>query len=198
MQHKTAETSAPLHDIIQNRWSPRSFDAGKPLSAETLTALLEAGRWAPSCFNDQPWRFIVCDKTANPAAWGKLLGTLSEKNRLWAQNAPLLLLSVAMRDFGHNGQTNRWAAYDTGAACLNICLQATAMGLASHQMGGFDADQCRALFNLPVACTPLSVLAIGYQAEADKLTEELRQKEVTPRSRKPLTDCFFFADWQYR
>lgn len=195
MFNKPAISSTPINDILQNRWSPRSFDAEKSIDAQTLTALLEAARWAPSCFNDQPWRFLVCDKTTHPSAWEKLLSALGEKNQLWAKNAPLLILSLAMHDFGHNGKPNRWSAYDTGAAGISLCLQATAMGLATHQMGGFDAERCKQLFGLPDICNPMSVIAVGYQADADRLPDDLRENELKARSRKPLGECFYFGEW---
>lgn len=195
MQNKSANCSAPLHDIIKNRWSPRSFDPNKPIDEQTLTSLLEAARWAPSCFNDQPWRFVVCRKAEDEGAWNKLLGCLAEKNQLWAKNAPVLILTVAMHHFGHNGKPNRWSAFDTGAASVSLCLQATAMGLATHQMGGFDAEKCRELFNLPDACTPMSVMAVGYQAPATLLNDDLKQTELSERARKPLNACFYFGEW---
>jgi Nitroreductase len=195
MHSKPAISSFPLHDIIKNRWSPRSFDRNKAIDDDTLTTLLEAARWAPSCFNDQPWRFVVCNKNQDGTAWQTLLSCLAEKNQLWAQNAPVLILSVAMQNFGHNDKPNRWAAFDTGAACVSLCLQATAMGLATHQMGGFDAERCREHFRLPETCTPMSVMAIGYQAPAELLNEELRQTELSERARKPLSECFYFGVW---
>lgn len=195
MHNKPAISSTPIHDILQNRWSPRSFDACKSIDSQTLTALLEAARWAPSCFNDQPWRFLLCNKATHESAWQKLLSTLGEKNQIWAKNAPVLILSIAMHEFGHNGKPNRWSMYDTGAASVSLCLQATAMGLATHQMGGFDAQQCVELFNLPTSCNPMSVIAVGYQASAEQLTAELKEAELKARTRKPLTDCFYFGNW---
>ena len=195
MHTKPAISNASLHDIIRNRWSPRSFAAGRAVSEETLFTLLEAARWAPSCFNDQPWRFIVCNKTTNQNAWQDLLNCLGEKNQIWAKNAPVLLLSVAMKTFTHNDQPNRWSQYDTGAASMSLCLQAVAMGLATHQMGGFDAEKCREYFALPKNCEPMSVIAIGYQADADLLSADLKTTESKPRSRKTLNDGFFYGKW---
>ncbi|MBS3963553.1 MAG: nitroreductase family protein [Methylomonas sp.] len=195
MLSKPATTAIQLHDIIQNRWSPRAFDPSKPIADDDLTALLEAARWAPSCFNDQPWRFVVCVKHNDDAAWNALLACLAEKNQLWARHAPVLILAVAMRDFGHNGQPNRWSAYDTGAASMGLCLQATALGLIVHQMGGFDADACRLALNLPADCTPMSVLAVGHQAEADTLDDRFRAGETGPRQRAALTERFHFGRW---
>ncbi|MGR9000381.1 MAG: nitroreductase family protein, partial [Gammaproteobacteria bacterium] len=143
MQQKSATTRVKIHDIIQERWSPRAFDSDKPVSHDDLLALLEAAHWAPSCFNDQPWRFVVCNKATDEASWQNALTVLVEKNRLWARNAPVLILAVAMENFNHNGKPNRWAMYDTGAASVSICLQATALGMCVHQMGGFDAEKAR-------------------------------------------------------
>ncbi len=195
MIRKPAITAEKIHDLIQNRWSPRAFDLKKPVSAANLAALLEAARWAPSCMNEQPWRFLVCDKYQDETAWQTLLACLAEKNQQWAVHAPVLLLSVAMDHFSRNDKDNRWAAYDTGAASLNLCLQATALGLVTHQMGGFDADACRQHFNIPEHCSPMAVIAIGYQAEADDLSEEFKQRELAERTRADLNERFYFGRW---
>lgn len=195
MIRKPAITSQKIHDIIENRWSPRAFDPTRPIDHNTLLALLEAARWSPSCMNEQPWRFVVCAKTENCDAWESLLGCLAEKNQQWARHAPVLLLAVAMQQFSGNQSPNRWAEYDTGAASMALSLQATAMGLVSHQMGGFDAERCRKRFNLPDQGKPMAVIAIGYQAEADALDDELRQREHAERSRAALSQCFYFGRW---
>ena len=195
MQRKPATTRVKIHDIIQERWSPRSFNPDKPVSHDDLLALLEAARWSPSCFNDQPSRFLVCVKAADEISWQNALAVLVEKNRRWAKNAPVLMLAVAMENFNHNGQPNRWAMYDTGAASVSLCLQATAMGMIVHQMGGFDAELCREQFNLPQHCTPMSVIAIGYQAEADALSDEFKQRELAERTRANFDERFYFGRW---
>lgn len=195
MISKPAISQQPIHDIIQNRWSPRAFDAQRPISEHQVISLLEAARWAPSCMNEQPWRFVVCNKNQDQNSWQHLLACLAEKNQQWAQHAPLLILCVAMDQFSQNDKANRWAAYDTGAASLSLCLQATAMGLVSHQMGGFDADACRQQLNLPENCTPMSVIAIGYQAEAEQLDEEFKQRELAERSRAELNQRAYFGRW---
>jgi nitroreductase len=195
MQHKLAATSVKIHDIIQARWSPRAFDAQKTVSHADLLALLEAARWAPSCFNDQPWRFIVCDKSRTDGSWDKAFSILAEKNQLWAKNAPLLILTVAMGSFNHNGSPNRWGSYDTGAAALSLCLQATALGLVSHQMGGFDAEKARTVFQLPDNCQAMSMMAVGYQAEAEILDESFQTAELADRSRGALSEKFYLGQW---
>lgn len=192
MQHKPAVTRVNIHELIQMRWSPRAFDPNKPVSQHDLSALLEAARWAASCYNEQPWRFVVCDKTTNETAWQKAFGTLVEKNRRWAKNAPLMILSVAMEHFNHNGKPNRWAMYDTSA---NLCLQATALGLCVHQMGGFDADLAREAFKLPGNCQPMAMMAVGYQANIDALDNEFKAAETAERARVALDERFYTGSW---
>ena len=97
--------------------------------------------------------------------------------------------------FGHNQTPNRWAQYDTGAAAENSCLQASHMGLAAHQMGGFNADAARDAFNIPAQITPMAMLAIGYEGDANDLPEELKARELAARKRKPLGDLFFAGTW---
>ena len=195
MQSKSAITSVKIHDIIQTRWSPRAFAADKAVSHEDLLALLEAARWAASCFNDQPWRFVVCDKNTNATSWQNAYASIVERNQLWAKNAPVLILAVAMANFNHNDKPNRWAMYDTGAACANLSLQATALGLIVHQMGGFDAEKTRELFHLPHDCTPMAMLAVGYQADVDVLHEDFKAIELDQRSRAALDERFYAGQW---
>jgi nitroreductase len=195
MQHKTAITRVKIHDLIQNRWSPRAFDPNKEVSHDDLLALLEAARWAPSCFNDQPWRYVICVKANDEAGWQNALAILAEKNQQWAKNAPVLMLAIAMANFNHNGKPNRWAMYDTGAASVSLCLQATALGLVVHQMGGFDAEKAREVFNFPEDCQPMAMMAVGHQAEADSLDEDFKEAELGARSRVPLEQRFYFGKW---
>lgn len=195
MTQKPATTSVPVADIIAARWSPRALDGSRDLSIDQVMALLEAARWAPSCFNDQPWRYVVCDRATDPDAWQNLLGCLTERNQLWARNAPLLLLATAMPVFGHNDKPNRWHQYDLGAASENICLQASAMGLAAHQMGGFDVDKTRAAFGIPDEVALMAVIAVGHPGRLDELHEEFRDGEQAARTRKPLSEGFFSGAW---
>lgn len=195
MQQKPATTRVKIHDIIQARWSPRAFDPDKPVSHDDLLALLEAAHWAPSCFNDQPWGFVVCAKATDETGWQHAFSTLAEKNRRWAKNAPVLILSVAMENFNHNGQPNRWAMYDTGAASVSLCLQATALGMCVHQMGGFDAEKAREVFNLPGDCRPMAMMAVGYQADVAVLDADFKEAELAERSRAALNERFYVGQW---
>lgn len=195
MLEKKAVTSVPIHDLMARHWSSRAYDAAKPVSREQLIALLEAGRWAPSCNGDEPWRYLVWDRARDSAGWQKAFDCLKPGNQAWCKNVPVLMLSCAGSVFSFNGNPNRWTQHDTGMASLSIALQAVALGLIAHQMGGFDADKARATFNIPAEYTPMAMIAVGYQAAPEVLDEETRKKELVPRKRRPLTECFFEGGW---
>ncbi|MFQ6405661.1 nitroreductase family protein [Methylophilus sp. 'Pure River'] len=193
---KPAITQQAIHELLANRWSGRAYDADQSVSKEQVVSLLEAARWAPSCFGDQPWRYVVCNKADNLQAWQAAFDCLVPGNQGWAVNAPVLLLICADTLFGHNDKPNKWAAYDTGAATENLCLQATALGLMAHQMGGFDADKARATFKVPERYQILAMVTVGYQASVDSLSGEVKERELAARSRKPLEELFFNGVWQ--
>lgn len=192
---KPATTEQPIHDLLAARWSGRAYDASKPVTSAQVISMLEAARWAPSCFGDQPWRYVVCNKAENMQAWQAAFDCLVAANQSWAVNAPVLLLICTDTLFSHNQKANKWGAYDTGAATENLCLQATALGLMAHQMGGFDADKARIAFKVPERYQILPMVAVGYQAPVDTLTDELKEREVAPRSRKALGELFFNGTW---
>jgi nitroreductase len=195
MSDRIAKTSRPIHDLLAKRWSPRAFDASRPVSREQLTALLEAGRWAPSCNGDEPWRYLIWDRKRDPEGFQKAFECLSENNKKWVKNVPLLLLSCAGSSFEATGKPNRWTQHDTGMASLSIALQAVTLGLVAHQMGGWDVEKARAAFAIPPEYTPMAFIAIGYQAEPDVLDEETKAKELRPRGRKPLNERFYEGGW---
>ncbi|MEE9287341.1 MAG: nitroreductase family protein [Gammaproteobacteria bacterium] len=195
MFKKTAITQVPIADVIAHRWSGRAFDPGRSVGRAQLLALLEAARWAPSCFGDQPWRYIIFDKYSDEAGWTKALNCVTDGNQGWAKNAPLLMLAVADARFSRDGGSNRWGQYDTGAASENICLQATSMGLMVHQMGGFDADKAQAVFEVPEQYGCMAMIAIGYQLPLAAMPEEVRKRELAERGRRPLHQTFFEGEW---
>lgn len=184
----TAEstTKASVAEIFTKRFSGRSFDGSRPVTHDQILSILEAGRLAPSSYNEQPWVFIVCDKTTDPQAYNKAFATLVEFNQGWAKNAPLLIVAVANMKSSHGGKTNTYAPYDTGAAAVCMALEASSLGLMAHQMGGFDAEKIRQAFAIPADFVPQSVIAIGYPAADEKQAE---------RERKPLKDNFFMGSW---
>jgi len=191
---KPARTQVPIHELIARRWSPRAFDVSRPVSREQLLSLLEAARWAPSCYGDEPWRYIVWDRNADAASWQKAFDCLGEFNQQWVKNTPILMLALASRNF-RNGKPNRHGQYDTGAASENLCLQATALGLMAHQMGGFDAVKIADVFGIPDEFTCMAMIAVGYQAEPDVLDGTLKESELAERARRPLGENFFEAGW---
>lgn len=195
MLHKPAVTQVPIADLIAHRWSPRAMDPTKPVSREHLLALLEAARWAPSCYGDQPWRYLVWDRFSDPAGWQQAFECLVPGNQVWVKNAALLLLGIAATEFSFNGKPNRFGPYDTGAASENLCLQAIALDLAVHQMSGYDEGEAKRRFNVPDDQLCMAMIAVGHPALPDILPEELRQKEVGPRQRKLLNDFVFSGSW---
>lgn len=185
-------TSVTINELAARRWSPRAFDAQRGVTPAQVTALIEAARWAPSCFGAEPWRFLLWNRATDPAGWQQAFDCLSDNNRKWVKNVPLLLLSCAGATFENNGQPNRWAHYDTGMAALSLTLEAVAQGLVAHQMGGFDIAKTRAAFAIPEDFMPMAMIAVGYQAAPETIEdEETRQKELKPRGRKAVTERFF-------
>jgi nitroreductase len=183
----------PVHRLLIERRSPRAFSL-RTVTAETLGSLLEAARWAPSSMNEQPWSFIVATKRNQPD-FERLLGCLVEFNVQWAQHAAALILSIARLSFESNGETNRHALHDVGQAIAGLTFQATVCGLAVHQMAGFDVEKARHEFSIPPDHEPVAVAAIGYPGSSASLSDKLRQKEQTPRKRKPLKDFVFESSW---
>lgn len=192
---KTATTQVAINEIIANRWSGRAYDAARPVTREQIVALLEAARWAPSCYGDQPWRFVVWDKNTDAASWQQAFECLVPGNQGWAKDAAVLLLVCADTLFNHNGQPNRWAQYDTGAAVENLCLQAQALGLMAHQMGGFDPAKARAVAAIPEQFTLMAMVTVGYAADMSSVSAEARERELAPRQRRELKELFFASGW---
>ena len=195
MFDKKAQTRVPINELLCRRWSGRAFDPDRKLSREQIVALLEAARWSPSCMGDQPWRLIVCDRDANPDAWQMAFDCLAEGNQGWARHAPVLILAVACMQFSANDKPNRWGQYDTGAASMSLCVQATDMGLMVHQMGGFDADRAIKVFATPAGHDPMAMIAVGYQLAKEAIPADLQEREVAPRRRNPLEQNFFNGTW---
>lgn len=194
MTKKIAETSVPVHELIATRWSPRAFHV-RPVETEKQQALLEAARWTPSAYNLQPWRFIVWDRHLDTASFDRAFATLSSTNKSWVQRAPLLL-GVFSDTRGPDGKANGSAAYDTGAAVFALSLQAHSLGLHLHQLGGFNREALRDEFELPPEIAIQTLVAIGYRDEVDVIErEELRQRELQPRERRPLAEIAFSGAW---
>jgi nitroreductase len=190
---KPAPTEVPVHDLIRNRWSPRAF-ADKPIPPEVLRSLFEAARWAPSSNNEQPWAYIVATRD-DKENFEKMLSVLVEFNAIWAKSAPVLALAIAELAFAKNNAPNRNAQYDTGAATALLSVEATARGLAVHQMAGFDPQKGRQVFEIPAGWEPIAAIAIGYPGDPESLPQPLRDRELAPRIRKPLSEFVMTGRW---
>ncbi len=189
----TAGDDPAIHDLLKRRWSPRAF-ADRPVEPDKLRRLLEAARWAPSSYNEQPWAFIVATKD-QPEQLERLLSCLIEANQSWAKAAPVLMLTVAHQTFAKNNQMNRHAFHDVGLAMAQLTVQATAEGLFVHQMAGILPDKAREVFGIPADWEPVAGVAVGYLGDPNQLPERLRERELAPRTRKPLDEFVFTGTW---
>ena len=183
----------PVHELIAARWSPRAF-ADRPVEREKLLSVLEAARWAASSYNGQPWRFLLATK-AEPEEYERLLTCLIPFNQQWAKAAPMLLVSLAKKDFDHNGQPNAHFFHDVGQATANMALQATALGLQVHQMAGFDGDKVRQGYGVPDEFAPVAAIALGYPGDPEMLPENFKERELAPRNRRPVEEFAFVGAW---
>jgi nitroreductase len=190
---KAATTDVPVHDLIKNRWSPRAF-AEKRVPAEVLRALFEAARWAPSSNNEQPWAYLVATKD-DAENFAKMLAVLVEFNANWAKQAPVLALSVAHVKMQRDGKPNRVALHDVGSATSQLTFEANSRGLLVHQMAGFDTERARQTFAIPPDWEPVAAIALGYPGDPESLPEKLRERELAPRARKPLSEFVMTGAW---
>lgn len=179
----------PVEPLFPERWSPRAM-SGAHIEKSALMTLFEAARWAPSCFNGQPWRFVYALR--NTPAWPKFMELLTPKNKLWCANAGALMIIAARRDFEANGKPNPTYAFDAGAAWMSLALQASLLGLIAHGMAGFDRGAAGALIGLPEGYDVEAMCAIGHPGPIENLAEELRAGEK-PNGRKPVSDFAFEA-----
>jgi len=193
-KQKPAPTTVPIHELIAGRWSPRAYST-EPVSREALHAVLEAARWAPSSYNLQPWRFVVFDRTADEAAFKRAFATLVPFNQQWNTPAPVLI-AVTAQTLTAKGEVNRMAQYDAGAAAMSLVLQAHALGLAAHQMSGFDVEAFRKAFALPNDVEPLAFISLGHYGDAEKLDPVLRDREKAERARAALGDIAYANAWK--
>lgn len=186
-------TDHPVHDLIISRWSPYAF-ADRPVSQGDLSSVFEAARWAASSYNEQPWSYIVATRD-QPAEFERLLSCLVEGNQAWAKFAPVLALGCTSLNFERNGKPNAAAIHDLGLASANLTFEATARGLAIHQMIGIFPDRARELYQIPEGVQPLTGLAIGYVGDLGALPESIRERDRERRPRKPLAKFIFGGKW---
>ncbi len=182
---KGSDALPNVHELIRSRWSPRSFSA-RDVTDEDLKSVLDAARWAASSYNEQPWRFLVA-RRSNALAYAKLLNLLVPANQAWAGDAPVLIVMAAKRTFSHNGSPNRYGLHDAGQALAQLALQATALGLHSHSMGGFDHQRARKELGIPDDFDIGAAVALGFLGSPEGGTPK--------RQRKPLDEIVFGANW---
>lgn len=180
-----AVTDAPLAGTLRTRWSPRAFDPSVRLSDETVTTLLEAARWAPSASNTQPWRFAVAHQ--GTAAFEAIHAALLGFNQVWADSSSLLIVAVT-ETVDAEGKPRTWGQYDLGQAVAHLTLQAQYDGLHTHQMAGFDHDLIRQALKLTDDLAPVTIVAVGVPGDVTTLPEKLQEREIAPRTRRPLAE----------
>jgi nitroreductase len=190
---KCAKTDHPIHDLLSDRWSPTAF-SNHPVADEDLRSIFEAARWTASSFNEQPWRYIVATR-ADHEGFDRLLTCLDDANAVWAKEAPVLVLCCTRLTFDRNGQPNTAAEHDLGAASASLTLEATARGLRVHQMIGILPDRAREFYGIPNDVRPLTVVAIGYAGDPTASSKEIRERDLAPRRRKPLTELVYEGHW---
>ena len=184
-----------LNPQIAKRWSPRAF-IDKEVEPEKINLLFEAARWTASCYNEQPWNYIVGNRFTSREVFDRILSTLVEFNQNWAKNSGLLIISVASPNFLRNGEENTEARYDCGQASANMAIQAVYMGLQIHQMGGIMRDKIKTEFSIPEGYWINSVIAVGYLGDPESLNDEYMKKtEVSKRERKELKEFVFNSKW---
>jgi nitroreductase len=177
-------SEAPIDSMFIERWSPRAFST-RPLSDQIVRSLFEAARWAPSCFNAQPWLFAYAVSESGRA---KIAGVLVPQNQIWAAKAPLLIIVFARRNFAHNGKPNAWHSFDAGAAWMSLALQAHKLGLVAHAMAGFDPEKAySALAVDKEQYAAIAAVAVGYHGDPAELPAPLREREV-PSGRSAISE----------
>lgn len=190
---KQAQTDYPIHELLQSRWSPRAFDV-RAVEAEKLQSVFEAARWSPSGGNMQPWSFLVARKAEEPAIFERMVSCLSEGNVPWVSQAPVVGIAVASL-YRRPEVLNRHAFHDVGMALQSLALQAQALDLYVHFMGGFSPDKARDLFAIPPEHEAATMFALGYLGDPGSLPEKNRDSELTARTRRPLRDLLFGEQW---
>lgn len=172
---------------IKKRWSPRAFDNSKNVKGEDIMALIEAARYAPSCFNEQPWKFIIAD---NEEKLQKMRSVLTASNQVWANKAPVLMLILSRKTFELDGKDNYWNMFDAGCAWGFLSLEATRRGIMTHAMGGFNKASAKSIFKISEEYNPITVVAVGYYGDPDELPQDLLEKEK-PGIRKSANEEIF-------
>jgi nitroreductase len=178
------QSTYPIQPLLLSRVSSRAF-SDERLTEEELMSLFEAARWAPSSYNNQPWRFIYARRGEKD--WETLFNVLVDFNKSWTKNADTLVLVISRKNFEHNDKPATTARFDTGSAWMGLALEAHARNMIAHGMQGFDYDAIRKVLQIPESYNVEAMIAIGKPGDKEKLPPEIREKEV-PSQRKPLNE----------
>jgi len=177
----------PVNEFFLNRWSPRAL-SGEEISGKELMSLFEAAKWAPSSYNNQPWRFIYAKK--NSEHWNALFNLMSEFNKAWAKNASALIVVVSKKTFDNNGKPSVTHSFDSGSAWMSLALQASVKGLVAHGMEGFDYNNAVKELDIPDDFQVEAMIAVGKPGKKESLPESLQEREF-PSGRKKLSEIVF-------
>lgn len=183
-----------IAEPLRSRWSPSVFDAAHELTVEQINRLLEAGQWAPSGGNRQPWRFLVL--TRGSSAHARFVPHLSRGNSGWVPRASMVIVTVGLvADEGEEPGDPTYPAYGVGLAAGQIVLQARAMGLHAHQFAGFDQDAVAAEFAVPPHARVMAGIAVGQRGNPAEVSERDAERELRERHRLPLAEIAFGETW---
>ncbi len=182
---KTAITSAEIAPVLANRWSPRAYDVNHTASEHELLSILEAGRWAPSANNAQPWRFSIAARGSE--LFNQIVGALTGFNQAWAPSASALLV-ISMVNKKADGSANKNALLDIGLAAQNMSIQTEELGLSAHMMAGFVPEAMREVLSLSDDLDPVLVMTIGKRADPSVLEGPAYEREIAPRVRLELDE----------
>ncbi|MBI3032700.1 nitroreductase family protein [Candidatus Woesearchaeota archaeon] len=188
-QHRKQEHH--VDPLFLNRWSPRAMN-GEHITDAELMRLFEAARWAPSSYNNQPWRFVYAQKGTH--YWQKFFDLLVEFNQQWCKNAAVLVVVISRKTFEHNGQPSITHSFDTGAAWENLALEGSLMNLVVHGMQGFDYDKAKKVFDLSDDYNVEMMFAVGKPGKKEDLPKEIQEREI-PSDRKPLNEIIFEGEF---
>lgn len=191
---KQPQLDYKIHDLIALRWSPRAYDT-RLVEDDKLQRIFEAARWAASSSNIQPWHFLLGVK--GDEVYSKIFDTLVDFNRLWVENAPVLVLAIS-KNTNARGELNKSSEYDVGQAVATLSLQAVCEGLYVHQMGGFDAELAAMKLEIPVDYKVLIAFTLGYLGDPESLHPNLKKLEYTPRSRRPLSETVYTGSFGHK
>ena len=186
---KPAVTSQPINPYTCERWSPRSFSP-KPVDHETLVSLFEAARWSASCYNIQPWRYIIESKT-DPEAWEVAQNCTLDWNRRWTKSAPIIGFVLAEPVELPGGHKNIWHQFDTGMSCAHLTIEAESRGLSVHKFAGINKEAVRKNYNIPDCVEIICGIVIGYKGSVEALEDDLREREIEERKRNSLSTFVF-------